>query len=316
MKRPLTLRIGIALALLGVAGGCESLRQSPPPAPVAATGFPFEVTDDSGRRVTIPASPQRIVSLSPAHTETLYALGAGDKLIATDTYSDYPTEVRSKATLKCWPRVPLEQVVALKPDLVLVLTEHGEELKRMEAAGIRVVQFFPKTFADTLTRIKLIGRITGKEVAAGEIVASMEERVAVVQRRVESKPRVRVLYELDATDAARPWVAGGGAIYNEVIRLAGGENVFAAQKQPTLQVGAEQVIVADPEVILLGDTASPLQPQTPALVRNRTGWSQLAAVKSGRVFGVQSERISRPAPRFVEGVEEVAQRIADPGTRK
>jgi iron complex transport system substrate-binding protein len=184
----------------------------------------------------------------------------------------------------------------------------------LEAADIRVIQLFPKNFDDTLTRIQLIGRITGAETRAGEIVSSMERRVAEVQRQVKDKPRVRVLYELDATDSARPWVAGGGAIYNEVIRLAGGENVFAAQKQPTLQVGAEQIIAANPDVILLGDMESPLQPQRPDLVRKRTGWARIAAVKNGRVFGVKSERITRPAPRFVEGLEEVAKRLAEPGS--
>lgn len=303
----------IIAAALPVVAGCRPPRAAQPPAAVAVTGFPLEVVDDGGRRVTLPAPPLRIVSLSPAHTETLYALGAGDKLIAADTYSDYPAEVRAKARLNCWPRIPLEQVVALKPDLVLVLTQSGEELRRLEAADIRVVQLFPKTLPDTLTRMKLIGRITGAEARAAEIVASMERRVSEVQRRVKDQPRVRVLYELDAADAARPWVAGGGAIYNEVIRLAGGENVFAAQKQPTLQVGAEQIIAADPDVILLGDMESPLLPQRPELVRKRTGWSRIAAVKNGRVFGVKSERITRPGPRFVEGLEEVAERLAEPG---
>lgn len=313
IKRSAALLVLIA-TVSAAQGGCRSAK-TPAPSPLtAAVGFPLEIVDDGGRRVTLPAPPRRIVSLSPAHTETLYALGAGDRLIAADTYSDFPAEARAKATLNCWPRIPLEQVVALKPDLVLVLTQSGEELRRLEAADIRVAQLFPKTFADTLTGIKLIGRIVGAEPRAAEIVATMQQRVDEVQRKVRGRPRVRVLYELDATDVARPWVAGGGAIYNEVIRLAGGENVFASQQQPTLQVGTEQIIAADPEVILLGDMASPLQPQRPELVRERTGWTQLAAVKSGRVFGVKSERITRPAPRFVQGVEEVAKRLAERGS--
>lgn len=297
-----------ALALCALAG-CSPSPVNEAPASPAAKGFPFTLTDTGGRRVEIPAPPQRIVCLSPAHTETLFALGVGDRVVAADTYSDYPPEVRSRATINCWPRIPLEEVVALRPDLVLVLTQEGEELKRLEAAGVRAAQLFPKTLAETLDCIRLLGRITGTTPTAEELVTEMRQRVDEVQRRVRGRPRPRVIMELDATDPARPWVAGGGAIYHEVLRLAGGDNLFADQPQPTLQVTAEQIIAADPEVILLGDMISPLQPQRPELVGRRAGWSQITAVKDGRIFGLKSERITRPAPRFVEGLEEVARRL-------
>lgn len=305
-------RLLLLITALPLLPGCRGTSATPPSAgsPAARTAaFPLEVTDDGGRRVSIPAAPRRIVSLSPAHTENLYALGAGDLIVAADSYSDYPAEVRPKARLNCWPRIPLEQVVALKPDLVIVLTQEGEELRRLEAAGVRVVQLFPKTFDQTLERIQLLGRITGRETRARELVREMRQRAAAVKERVAGQPEVTVVYELDATDPSRPFVAGGGAIYHEIIRMAGGKNLFADQQKPTVQVSAEQVIARNPEVLLLGDTASPVLPQSPELVRKRTGWGQIRAVRTGRIYGVLSDRITRPGPRLVEGLEEVARRL-------
>jgi iron complex transport system substrate-binding protein len=297
------------LAAALVLPGCTPAVSPASPSAGAPPGFPLTVTDDSGRQVKIPAPPQRIVCLSPAHTENLYAMGAGDLVVGADTYSDYPPEAKEKAQLNCWPRVPLEQVVALKPDLVVLLTQEGEELRRMEAAGVRVVQLFPKTYDAALERIELLGRITGHEPQAQRIVADMRRRTEQITERVKSAKRTRVVYELDAVDAARPFVAGGGAIYNEVIRMAGGENLFADQLKPTVQVSSEQVIARNPDVLLLGDTQSPVQPQTPELVAARPGWSRISAVKAGRVYGVVSDRITRPGPRLVDGLEDVARRL-------
>ena len=265
--------------------------------------------DDSGRQVTIPEAPKRIVCLSPAHTENLYAIGAGDLIVVGDSYSDYPAEAKKKAKLNCWPRIPLEQVVAAKPDLVVVLTQEGEELKRLEAAGVRVVQLFPKTYDATLERIELLGKITGHTTEAQRLVADMRSRAEQITQRVKGAKPTRVVYELDAMDPARPYVAGGGAIYNEVIRMAGGENLFADQQKPTVQVSSEQVLARNPDVLLLGDTQSPVQPQSPEKVKARPGWSRISAVKSGRVFGVLSDRITRPGPRLVDGLEDFARRL-------
>jgi iron complex transport system substrate-binding protein len=309
MNSPLRISI-LAAVSLALLTGCGERPVTPTTSSaVGKTAFPLAITDDGGRHVSIPVLPQRIVCLSPAHTENLYALGAGELVVAEDTYSDYPPEARSKAKLNCWPRIPLEQVVGLKPDLVIVLTQEGEELRRMEAAGLRVVQLFPKTYGQTLDRILLLGRITGRETKAQEIVTGMRTRADTVKQRVTGEPRVPVVFELDATDSARPFVAGGGAIYHELIEMAGGKNLFAEQTKPTVQVSAEQIIARNPEALLLGDTTSPVLPQSPELVRKRPGWSQIRAVRTGHIYGVLSDRITRPGPRLVEGLEEIAQRL-------
>jgi cobalamin transport system substrate-binding protein len=274
-------------------------------------GFPLTVSDDSGRQVTIPAAPQRIVSLAPAHTELLYALGIGDRVVAADTYSDYPPEARARAKLNCWPRPPLESIVALKPDLVLILTQGDDFIQQMERLRIPVLKLFPETYEKALEEIALLGRVTGTEREADRLVGTMRSRSISVEERLRGVKRKRVLYELDATDPARPFVAWNGGFYGAILRMAGGENVFDDSGAPSGQVSLEQVVARDPEVILLGDTQSPSHPQSRELVFKRPGWGRITAVRKRQVFPVESERITRPGPRLVEGLEEIA-RILHP----
>ena len=301
----------ILLLVLSLVAGCGTgagTRGTVSPAPTA-NGAELKVQDDSGRTIALPGRPRRIVSLSAAHTETLYALGAAELLVGADTYSDYPPEVRPKATLNCWPRPPLEQILALKPDLVLVLTQDEEFLREMEPVRVPVLKLFPKTVEKAYANIELLGRVTGKEEEARRVVRSMRERSRSVTERLRGAKPLRVLYELDAVDPARPFVAGNGGFYGELMTMAGAENVFADVQGPSTQVSLEQIVARDPQVILLGDTGSPVNPQSPQAVAARPGWSAISAVRKHRVHGVESERITRPGPRLMEGLEEMARRL-------
>jgi iron complex transport system substrate-binding protein len=306
---PRFLANAVLAILLLLAAGCgrgtvpvASSAGSGPP----AAGFPVAVTDDMGRRVTVPAPPRRIVSLAPAHTETLYALGLGDHLVAADTYSDTPPAAKAKAVLNCWPQPPVERIVALRPDLVLVLTEGPEFLRQMEAARIPALKLLPDRYENVPGVIELLGRVTGAEAAAQKLAESLAARSRALKERLKGVRRKRVLYELDASDPARPYVAGNGGFYGELLTVAGGENIFRDLPAPAAQVNAETIVARDPEVILLGDTATPVQPQRPADVARRPGWAAISAVKSRQVFAVSSGKITRPGPRLVEGLEEVA----------
>ena len=313
-RRSASLLFPLALLLVlwqgggGTGGGAAPLAAAPANRK-SRTAFPLTLTDDSGRRVTLPAPPRRIISLSPGHTETLFALGAGDRVVAVDTYSDYPPEVTRRTRLKTWPRPPVEQVVALKPDLVLVLTEGEGFTRQMDALKIPTLYLFPKDYARALDEISLLGRVLGEETAAARITGNMRKRAEAVRKRLAGAPQVRVMYEMDATDPARPYVAGGEGFYSELMRMAGGENVFSDLKVTSGAVSAEAVIARDPEVILMGDTRSPQQPQSPELLARRPGWSAIRAVRTRRVYSVDSDRITRPGPRLVDGLEEFARRL-------
>lgn len=300
------MRVAFVGALLILLAGCTHEPPARPVQAAAAPGYPVTLRDDSGRELTFAGPPQRIVSLSPAHTETLYALGVGDRVVATDSYSDYPPEVKPKATLECWPQVPVEPLVALRPDLVVVLTQESDFIRQMEGASVPVLKLFPKTYQGVLDGILALGRIVGAEGKAREITTSMEARTRAVEMRVKGKERPTFVYEMDVADPQRPYVAGSGGFYGELFALAGGRNVFSELQAPSGQVSAEQVIARDPAVILLGDAQVPHYPQTPELVLRRPGWESVDAVRNRRVYAVDDQQITRPGPRLVDGLEEIA----------
>jgi ABC-type Fe3+-hydroxamate transport system substrate-binding protein len=184
------LLASLTLAAVGCArsgGGAAGTGAAPTP----RTAFPLTITEEGGRRVTLARPARRIVSLAPAHTESLYAIGAGQLIAAADTYSNYPPEAKGKATLNCWPAPPGEQIVALKPDLVVVLTQGDEFIRQMEALRIQVLKLFPKTFEEALEDIQLLGRVTDREAAARQVVASMRERARSTEERVRGERPVR-----------------------------------------------------------------------------------------------------------------------------
>ncbi|MGH2458389.1 MAG: ABC transporter substrate-binding protein [Chloroflexota bacterium] len=272
-------------------------------------GFPLTVTDDAGRRVTFDRPPRRIISLSPGHTETLYALGLGDEVAMTDTYSTYPAENKPKAKLDTYPKPNVEQIVALRPDLVVVLVEGNDFIQQMDARHIPVLKVFPQSFAGTLKDIDLLGQVTGTEARATRITDQMRARADAVVAKTRDAPKPRVLYELDASDPTRPFVAGSGGFYGDLVPMAGGTNVFADVKAPDAQVSAEQIVARDPQIILLADATSPYNAQTPAMVKARQGWSQISAVRDGKIYPIDADLLTRPGPRLADGLEALAKVI-------
>ncbi len=271
--------------------------------------FPVTVTDDAKRSVTFAQAPQRIVSLSPGLTETLYALGVGDRVIATDLYSDFPAENKPKATLNTYPKPNTEELISLHPDLVVVLVEGDEFIQQMAARGIKVLKVFPKTFDATLQDIDELGKVVGASTRATALTDDMRGRAAAVVAKTRDAPKIAIFYELDASDPTKPWVAGPQGFFGNLVPLAGGKNVFDDLGQPSGQVSTEQVIARNPAIIILGDSNAPYNAQTPAMVKARTGWSQIDAVKKGRIYALNDAFLSRPGPRLVDGLEQMARLI-------
>jgi cobalamin transport system substrate-binding protein len=296
------------LILVLVAAACApALSSGQSPAPSAApTSYPVTVTDDAGRSVTFASPPQRIISFTPGHTETLYALGVGSRVLVTDKFSDYPPENRPKAKLTTYPKADLEELVSLHPDLILVLTQGDDFLRQMEARGIPALKLLPRTFEATLGEIELIGSVVGARERAQALSADMRARAMVVRAKTQAAAPVRVFYELDGSDPTKPFAAGPSGFFGDLVPLAGGANVFADLGRPSGQVSTEQVVARDPDVIILGDADLPYQPQTPELVKARAGWGGISAVKTGRVYALSHALLERPGPRLVEGLERLA----------
>lgn len=271
----------------------------------SADASPLTVVDDTGRSITLDGPPKRIMSLTPSNTEILFALGAEDRIVAVDQWSNFPPAAKAKPRVA--PLHPsLEQIVSFSPDLILSTHGGAEPLLPLERQEIQVMIFAPRTLDDIYRNILLMGRIVGAEARAERLVWSMRQRVAAVVAKVRDAPRPKVFIELDASDPSRPFTAGPGSFMDVLIQLAGGANVAARSRMAWPQFSLEELIRADPDLIILGDALAPMNSQTPELVARRPGWSHLRAVRRGTIFPIDSDLISRPGPRIVEGLELLA----------
>ena len=280
--------------------------EAPTPAPADLT-----ITDVAGRKVTISAPPQRIVSLAPSETEILFALDLGPKVVAVDDFSDFPAEAKGLPKIGgSSGNYNFEQIVALKPDLVLAAgITPPEAIKKLEELKLTVVVLgTPQTTFDSISSdITVVGQITDQVGQASQLTGAMKEKFEAIKAKVATATtRPRVYWELDGTDPAKPYSVGPGSFVGDLVGLAGGANIFEQASSPFPQVSAEQVVAANPEVIILADAAYGV---TVDSVMQRPGWQAIAAVKQQRIAPIDDNLISRPGPRIVEGLEATAKII-------
>jgi iron complex transport system substrate-binding protein len=273
----------------------------------ASSGMTF--TDGLGRAVTLSGPAQKIVSMAPSNTEILFAIGAGPQVVGCDEFSDYPAEAKSLQSIGgSMGQYSYEQVAALKPDLVLAgEINTPEQVKALEDLGVTVYYLSnPKSLEDLYTNLELVAQLTGRETEAAALVESLKARVKAVDEKVAPLSYAPVVfYEIDASTPDKPYTAGPGTFIDLLIARAGGINL-PGLTDAYPQVSLEQIVLADPAVILLGDA---LYGTTPEIVAARPGWSEIAAVKENRVLPFDDNLVSRPGPRLVDGLEALAQAI-------
>lgn len=262
----------------------------------------LEVVDDAGRVVHLSAPAHRVVSLTPANTEIVFALGAGEKLVGVTTYCDYPEEAKSKEKVGSVTEIDLEALVRLAPDLVLAgsLTPR-ETVDRIAALGYPVLVLDAKSLSQVLEGIKKVALLLGKEEEGEALVASMEEVIRDVTAKVagipeESRPWVFHVIWHDPL-----WTAGRNTFIHEFITLAGGRNV-AGDLEGYVTFDLEELIRRDPDIITVVSTHGgenfPYQ-----FITSDARLQALKAVRSGKVFVVDSNIVSRPGPRVVEALQ-------------
>jgi iron complex transport system substrate-binding protein len=292
-----TVVFAVLLSLvIGTAVGCSQ-------------GFePGTYTDDMGRGVTIEEVPQRIVCFGPSITEIAFALGLGERVVGVDDFSDYPAEAQDLPKVGSAFAPSIESLVALEPDLVLTL-EHEEFNSELEALGITYLIFDPKDIDNILTNIELVGAVTDTVDEAASLVESLEERIADVQNRVAGGDLLSVFYIVDATDPTLPWTAGPGSFIDALITMAGGENVAHDAPYAWLQFSIEEVVSADPDVIIVQTMLGGIPTITIEDLQAHPIWGEMSAVKQGRVYLVDGDLVSRSGPRIVDGLEALAEAI-------
>ncbi|MFN8463264.1 MAG: cobalamin-binding protein [Anaerolineales bacterium] len=309
----LTLLIALLAACAPQVTATVAPAATDAPATQAATAVPateaagITLTDGLGREVKLEGPAQRIVSLAPSITEFLFAVGAGSQTVGRDDASNFPEAALNVTSIgTTYGDLNTEAIVALTPDLVIAAQANTpEQVKSLEDLGITVYYLKdPVTFAELFTQVELFGQLTGHEEEANALADSLSARVDAVTAAVANvTEKPKVFYEIDGTDASKPWTTGPGTFIDTMINMAGGVNVGGVLSAPYAQISAEEIVSQNPDIIVLGDAAFGVTSES---VAARAGWGEITAVKDGNIFPFDDSLASRPGPRLVDGLEQLA----------
>ncbi len=268
--------------------------------------FAATFTDEVGRKLEAQGSPQRIVSVAPSVTETLFALGLGDRLVGVSSYCQFPPEALKKEKVGGYINPSLEKIVALRPDLVIGIAEGDLKTFVDKLAKLKIPVYItnPKNVSEVITSMQHIGEVTYSAQSAQRVTQAMKERIQAIRTKVQGRPHPRVLHVLNFEPLIS---AGKGTFVDDLIRLGGGRNIAETAQGKYPRFSLEEVLAVDPEVIILASMRSddPLTEQRRWWER----WKTITAVRQGRIHVLNSDLIHRPSPRIVDGLEQVARAI-------
>jgi iron complex transport system substrate-binding protein len=273
------------------------------------TGMPFMANiaartfvDDLGRKIYLAKPPQRIVSLAPSVTEILYAVGAADRVIAVTQFCDYPPEAALKPKVG-GARPSIESLLSLKADLILTPRAFIDPalIDKLEQLKITTYVMEAKTVEDVLSHLHTIGRILDRSAAATQLTAELRRRIQLVKERTDGLPKPRLLYVLNSEPLM---TVGPGSFIHHLIELAGAENVGAMTGLAYPRISMEYVLKQDPEVLLFPVGALEGIPEKEQQEWQR--WQGMSAVRTKRLYHIDSALMDRPGPRIVEGLERLA----------
>lgn len=261
---------------------------------IGAIGARAEVVvrDDRGVEIAFAAAPRRVVSLLPSLTESVCAIGACDRLVATDRFSNWPASVEQLPKLGGLDDAPVERIAALKPDVVLV-SSSARIIDRLESLGFKVVVLETRNGADTRNTLKLLAQLFDKPGAGNAVWSRIETEIGAAAARVPPAVRGgRVYFEIDST----PYAAGPESFVGEMLARLGMGNILAPDAGPFPKVNPEFVVRAQPDVIMAS------KPNLQEM-RLRPGWASLRALERGQACGfepAQFDLLTRPGPRMGE----------------
>lgn len=267
-----------------------------------------DITDQLGRAVKLDKIPQRIISLSPSNTEIIFALGLADKVVAVTDYCNYPPEAKEKPSIGGFSTPNIEKIVALSPDLIVAAAYHQKTvIPNLEARGLTVFALAPKNANEVLQTITLTGEITGVEKEASRLVADMSKRIKAITDKTNNlseAQRPRVFY---ATTAEPLYSVGSNNLIHELITSAGGINIFQSLSG-TITVSLEAVIQSNPQVIVTGSQMGGAMPAF-EFMKTDNRLRGIDARVNNRIYEIDVDTISRPGPRLVDALEQLARMI-------
>lgn len=329
MKRIIALLL-VALLAFSVMAGCGGKKadepantetqepaateeQTPATEEPAQTDEPAEpdtaitVTDMTGRTITLDEPATRVVALSAADCEVLFAIGAGDTLVGRGEYCDYPAQVLDVPSVQSGYDTNIEQIIALEPQVLLMSTmaQTEEQIKALEDAGIKVVVSDAQDIEGVYTAVNMVGTLMGKQAEAENVVTNMKKALAELGEKAAAAPerekKPTVYFEVSPLEYGL-WAAGGGTFMNEVAELLGMENVFA-DLPAWAEISEEQVIERNPDYIVTITMYFGEGPMPEEEIASRPGWENVSAVANGKILRMDNNELSRPTPRIVDGAQ-------------
>lgn len=292
MKKTVKLIALLFAAILMISAvGCKK--------PVDTT---VKLTDMKGHEVTLEKPAERIVALTAADCEIIYALGAGSLLVGRGEYCDYPAEVLDVTCVQSGGNTNIEQILALKPDVVVMgtMAQTEEQVKQLEDAGVAVVVSDAQDIAGIYTSIEMLGKLLGKDKEAAAIVSNMKAAFDEIAKNKLDGTQT-VYFEVSPLQWGL-WTAGKGTFMNEIAEMMGLKNCFG-DLEGWAEISEEQVIERNPDFIVtitmyFGEGPTPVEE-----ILSRPGWENVTAVKNEAILNLQNDELSRPAPRLVDGAK-------------
>jgi iron complex transport system substrate-binding protein len=287
------------VAVATIVGTSACRRPDAGPSPQPATGR--TVVDDLGRSISVPGRPQRIVSLAPNLTEVLFAVGAGDRVVADTSFCNYPPEAAAKPHVGDTQRPDLERLIALEPDLVLVSTASQLQTlsEKLASLGVPTYVSNPRDYDGVASSIERVGDLVGEPDRGRAVAADMRDRAAAVAQAVAGRPAPKVFF---VVGLAPLFTAGKGTFVDDLVRRAGGASITSDETTEWPQYSPEAVIARAPDVIVLPGASHGVDSVPPAL-------AETPAARTGRVARVDGDLVMRPGPRLADGLERLAHEL-------
>ena len=302
MNKKRIVSLLLALAMIFALAGCTSSEPAQPaePSEPEASGSAITVTDMMGREITLDEPATRVVALSAADCEFLYAVGAGDTLVGRGEYCDYPAEVLEVPSVQSGYDTNIEQIIALEPQVLLMSTmaQTEEQIAQMEEAGIKVVVSDAQDIEGVYTAVEMIGKLMGKEKEAEQVIISMQTAFADLSNSTAGRGKT-VYFEVSPLEYGL-WTAGSGTFMNEIAEMLGMKNIFD-DVQGWAEISEEQVIERNPDYIVTITMYFGEGPTPEEEIMGRTGWENVTAVKNGAILNLVDNELSRPTPRLKDG---------------
>lgn len=267
--------------------------------------YPLTVIDDTETAVNIPQEPQRIISTAPSNTEILFDLGLQEKIIGITNYCNFPEETKNIEKIGEISPLNFEKIISLNPDLILAYAGFQlKEIPRLRELGLNTIVLEPLTLEDTFKSVEMIANVCGISDKGSLLVDNLIQRVNIIKSKVSKIPisdRPKIFVGGTSETIFTP---GAGTLFNELITLAGGQNI-AADLSFWKKISPEFVAQAEPDIIIVpvGAMNQGEESKIKSNISQRSGWSNIPAIKNQKIFIVNEDLFYRAVPRLVDGLE-------------